>query len=290
MKVAYLASQQSLPGPQSREVDHLEHQQMMSILIPVFEQASCTVQDIAWDDASANWRDFDAVLVGSTWDYCDRYEEFLSVLTKVSQQSNLFNPLSLIEWNTNKQYLRQLEQRGVATVPTVWLDSPNETVDWQAIHQQLESDTLVVKRQVGANAEGQFLLKQGEPAPALSHAMMVQPFLDAIVEEGEYSLIFIDGEFSHALLKQAKSGDYRIQASYGGKESGAQLSESEIQHAKTMIEKMDEPPLYARVDLVRSPNDHLLLMEMELVEPFLYPMQSTDLSLRIVAALKRRLA
>ena len=288
MKIAYLTSQKCLPGEFSRPEDLKEHGLMMTALL-LAKPDNWVLQAIAWDTKNVNWHEYHAVVIGTTWDYCDRYDEFLAALKTINQNTTLFNSLNLVRWNSNKQYLRELEKKSIGIVPTFWVDDPSETVQWASLFAQFDTDTLVAKQQIGANAEGQFLLHPHEQAPQLTQAMMVQPFLPAIQEEGEYSLIFINGEFSHAALKRPKTGDYRIQASYGGAEFVARLSEDEINTAKFAVQAIEELPLYARVDMVRGETGELLLMELELVEPYLYPEQGESLGTILFDALKFRL-
>ena len=290
MKIAYLASAQSLPGPKASEIDALEHQQMLDTVRPAFEEKGMSLVDFAWDEENVAWDEFAAVIIGTTWDYCDRHAEFLQALDAITAQTLLMNTPEIVRWNSQKTYLRGLEEKGIPVVPTIWLDDPEQTVNWQACFDQLNTDKLVVKRQVGAGAAGQFLLAPDEQAPVLTHAMMVQPFLNSIVKEGEYSVIFIDGTFSHALIKRPKDGDYRIQAYYGGQEEAVDMSPSDIDAAQNVLSSLPEMPLYARVDMVRGGEGSLVLMELELVEPFLYPMQSTRLGELLSSAVLKRLA
>jgi hypothetical protein len=120
---------------------------------------------------------------------------------------------------------------------------------------------------------------------------MIQPFLPAIVEEGEISLIFIDGTFSHALRKRAAEGDYRIQSLFGGREEDFTPSAAELAQAAAALAACPFPaPLYARIDMVRLPSGELAMMEAELIEPYLYPDQGPDLGERLADGVARRLA
>ncbi|MEE9380657.1 MAG: hypothetical protein V3V03_04555 [Hyphomonadaceae bacterium] len=289
MKIAYLASRKTLPGSPERLVDAFEHDHMMEALGAAFASAGMEITDISWDDPSANWADFDGAIIGTTWDYWDRHEEFLSALDAIDRETKLFNPAALVRWNIDKTYLRDLEQKGVRLIPTLWLDTANEeTVS--AGFDTLATDDIVCKRQVGAGADGQHRLKRGDQVPDMPHAMMVQPFLSTIQSEGEYSFIFIDGDLSHVLIKRAADGDYRIQSLYGGKEEAVTPEPEDLAAAEAVIVMLDEAPLYARVDMVRGPDGKLLLMELEMIEPYLYPLQGPDLGARLAAALKKRLA
>ena len=119
--------------------------------------------------------------------------------------------------------------------------------------------------------------------------MMVQPFLPAIQTEGELSFIFIDGEFSHALKKSAAKGDYRIQSSYGGTEAAIVPSKSDLEQAIRVLSSVDDELLYARVDMLRADDGELYLMELEAIEPYLYPLEGPVLGPRLAAAVARRL-
>ncbi len=288
MKVAYLASRVTLPGSPDRRTDAHEHDQMMDCLRSAFEPRGAQVDDISWDDPAADWSVYDAVVIGTAWDYWDRLEEFLNALQKIAGATRLFNSAATVKWNIHKSYLRELGASGVRLIPTLWLDNASEDAAKDAF-DALGADDLVFKRQVGAGADGQHRIRRGEPIPAMPEPMMAQPFLSAIQTEGELSFIFIDGEFCHALIKQAAEGDYRIQSEYGGRETVIAPSPEDIATATDVLSALDETPLYARVDMLRGKEGGLYLMEIELVEPFLYPLQGPELGERLYKALRRRL-
>lgn len=280
MKIAYLASQITIPNAPMRRVDAFEHDLMMETLN---KAPNTQVTDIPWDD-DAKWSDFDAVIVGTCWDYQDRFDEFLNKLDCISQQTRLFNPLSLIKWNADKSYLKDLEQRGARIIPTLFHSQlrPEHIED---AFQRFGCERLVAKRQVGASSEGQFLIKQGFPLPQFNKPMMLQPFMPTIECEGEISFIFIGGTFSHAVLKQPAQGDYRIQSAYGGREQPLIPSPADVGSAQEILEHVDTATLYARVDMLRGDDGQLYLMELELIEPYLYPEQCPELGQRIITAL-----
>lgn len=285
--IAYLASRLTLPGAADRRKDAFEHDATMDALVPAFAAEGMALQAVAWD-ADADWRAFDAVIVGTTWDYWDRHAEFLAALRGIAEVRPLFNAPELVAWNTHKRYLAELAARGAPSIPTVWLDAP-DAASVEAAFEELGADDLVVKRQVGAGAFGQVRLRRGEAVPAMPHAMLAQPFLPAIATEGELSFVVIDGALSHALVKRAAAGDYRIQSLYGGVEAVYEPSPQEAELAVGIVALLDEVPLYARVDLVRDADGGLKLMELEMVEPYLYPLQGPELGPRMAAATRRRL-
>ncbi|MEL7231825.1 MAG: hypothetical protein AAGJ85_04880 [Pseudomonadota bacterium] len=287
-RIAYLASKVTLPGSPTRRSDAFEHDYMMNALRPAFEAHGMTVHDVDWADTSQDWGSFDAAIIGTTWDYWDHQDAFLKTLESIEAKTQLHNPAGLVAWNSHKSYLRDLEAKGARLIPTLWLDDANETTAREAFHT-LSSDDLVFKRQVGAGADGQHRLKSGDPIPAMPHPMMVQPFLPQILTEGEISLIYIDGAFSHALIKRAAKGDYRIQSTYGGTEEVFTPNADDLTSAKAILDTLDETPLYARVDMLRGEDGGLLLMELELIEPYLYPLQGPQLGERLASAVQERL-
>ncbi|MCA8900020.1 MAG: hypothetical protein KDA53_02090 [Hyphomonas sp.] len=288
MEIAYLASAVTLPGSPVRRPDAFEHDRMMTALRGPFAERGMSVEDISWDDPAADWASYGAVIIGTTWDYSDRQAEFLSQLAVIEANTRLFNPAALVAWNIHKGYLRDLESRGARLIPTLWLETA-DAVTGPAAFDRLGSDDLVFKRQVGAGADGQYRLRRGDPIPHMPYPMMVQPFLPAIQVEGEYSFIFIGGQFCHALVKNAVAGEYRIQSSYGGRETVIDPEADDLAEAARIVAMLDEAPLYARVDMLRGDDDALRLMELELIEPYLYPLEGPDLGPIMAAEVQRRL-
>ena len=286
--IAYLCSEVTISGSPIRRSDAFEHDRTMEALRPEFKKRELEIVEVCWDDVQANWASFAAVIIGTTWDYWDRHDQFLQTLTHIESQTRLFNSASLVRWNSNKQYLKDLAKKGARLIPTKWIDQPDETAIVNAF-DSLGCTDMVLKRQVGAGADGQYRLKLGDVVPKLALPMMAQPFLPSIQTEGEMSMIFIDGEFSHALIKRPQDGDYRIQSSYGGTEHAIEPDEEDRKTAAKVLASLDEMPLYARVDVLRGDSGELFLMEIELIEPYLYPLEGPDLGRRLADAIERRL-
>lgn len=288
MNVAYLASTVTLPSSPTRRQDFHEHVYTMENLRPAMEARGMTLDDIAWDDPSVDWANYDLVMIGTTWDYWDRVPEFFAKLEDIESVTRLYNSSALVKWNSRKTYLKELEAKGAKLIPTVWIETADEA-SVRAAFDALETDDLVIKRQIGAGADGQHRLKRGDPIPEMPHPMMAQGFLSSIQTEGEFSFIFIDGAFSHCLIKRPSGGDYRIQSLYGGVEEPVDPPAEDLSAAEAIISVLDEPPLYGRVDMVRGEDGKLLLMELELIEPYLYPVEGPQLGERIAAAVARKL-
>ena len=125
----------------------------------------------------------------------------------------------------------------------------------------------------------------------MGRACMVQPFLPSVVEEGEYTFVFIDGVFSHGVLKRASEGEYRIQSLYGGYECDYTPAPDDLARAEAVIAALPfDRPLYCRIDMVRLPTGQLAVMEAEMIEPYLYPEQGPQLGERMARAILDRLA
>ena len=285
--VAYLTSANMLPDSSQRRKDGFEYDQSLQALAAPLKSEGFQLQPIAWDKPNVDGSQFRFAIIGTTWDYMDRPEQFMEALQHIDLQTELLNPLEMVRWNLEKTYLEDLRDKGVHCIPTMWLDQLNFT-EAQLVFKQLEATDLVIKRQIGAGAQGQIRIQPGQDFADISSKVMVQPFIPSIQSEGEYSFIFIDNQFSHALVKTAKPGDYRIQSIYGGRETPVQPSTIDLNAAKSVLEVLDQSPLYARVDMVRDTFGRMFLMELELIEPFLYPVQGPQLGTLMAQALKKR--
>jgi hypothetical protein len=235
------------------------------------------VEEVPWR-RPVDWSDYALVVIRSPWDYQQDWESFLDVLTHIDRSSAcLQNSLQTVRWNIHKSYLRDLEQRGVPIVPTLWLDHLAEEELEEAFFE-FNTPHIVVKPTVGANADDTFWISRADGdagrARALSvfahRELMAQPFVDSIVETGEFSLFFFAGEYSHAILKTPKRNDFRVQEEHGGVIVAIEPDDELAWAATHVMRALDEMPLYARVDLVRLPNGPLALIELELIEPSLY--------------------
>jgi hypothetical protein len=288
-KIAYLCSQVTIPSSTDRRVDSFEHDRTMDALRPEFQKRDMVVEEICWDQDDIDWGKYDAAIIGTTWDYWDRAELFLETLERIETKTRLFNSSAMVRWNSDKRYLKELAQNGAKLIPTQWIETPTESSVREAF-DVLQCDDLVIKRQIGAGAAGQHRLQRGDAVPVLDQAMMAQPFFPSIQTEGEMSLIFIDGQFCHALIKRAVSGEYRIQSYYGGTELAIEASADDLASASSVLNSLEETPLYARVDMLRAETGELYLMELEVIEPYLYPLEGPEFGPRMAAAVERRLS
>src|SRR5262249_37166919 len=159
------------------------------------------------------WGEFESAIVGTTWDYAENRRYFLRALHEISQCTRLLNPLSTIERNISKHYLQNLQKRGVPTIPTIWVDTI-ESTSLGSVMDAFRTDKLVAKPNVGASGIGQFVIDRhncaSSPAAMVSEEYLLQPFVNSIMTTGEISLIFVGGNFSHALRKRTTGNEYRV--------------------------------------------------------------------------------
>jgi len=243
-------------------------------LIESLKNLGATVHLPIWN-SGIDWNQFDISVIRTTWDYHSQKEEFVQWCQSVPR---LFNNANIVEWNTHKSYLHELELCGVAIAKTAWINA-NEQVDLENLLHQFETDKGFIKPQVGACASDtfRFTLKNIEEAQEFLNAqlhqdMMVQPYIESVETTGELSAIFIDGKFTHGVQKIPVKGDYRVQDDFGASDVPYNFSQSEIADMCITLEKVPEYAslLYARFDYLRSDDGTLLLNELELVEPSLF--------------------
>jgi hypothetical protein len=235
------------------------------------------VDHISWHKKGVDWNQFDAVIIRSTWDYQDDADAFMKVLGEIENSSAvLLNSLNIAKWNINKNYLREVESKGAEIIPTIWLESFNFDV-LRGYFEKFNTEQIIIKPTVSANSDNTFWLKKEsfEQDKALlisslkNRQLMVQPFVPAIIEKGEYSLFYFNNQYSHCILKTPKSGDFRVQEEHGGLLQNIQPSADLLKAASKALKTIPEKVLYARIDLVEF-QDEYHLMEIELIEPSLY--------------------
>ncbi|MFK7955067.1 MAG: RimK family alpha-L-glutamate ligase [Lysobacterales bacterium] len=232
-----------------------------------------SVQWVSWRE-NVDWSKYAAVVIRTPWDYTEHPEAFVTQLKAIERSATpLGNSLSTVCWNLDKTYLRELSQVGLRIVPTRWLTGVTRQ-DLEACARQFETDQLVLKPQLGASAKDTFKLTPAQFNDQLAsnfsrRPSMVQPFLEQIVTEGEYSLFFFAGALSHAINKRPARGDFRVQEEHGGVITEVDPDAKMMTTATDIVGALPEQPLYARVDMVGF-QDSFALMELELVEPSLY--------------------
>ena len=254
------------------------------------------VEMVPWR-RDVDWDEYDLVYICTPWDYQDDVAAFMDVLETIERSSALLvNSLDLVRWNLEKTYLRELEMRGADIVPSLFFEhfDADRVAACFAAH---ETDRIVVKPVVGANADHVVVLTDPLGDATIDELrrvfaerpFFVQPFIDSVQSEGEYSLFFLGGDYSHAILKKPQQGDFRTQEEHGADILGVTAPEALVETARNALGVVNPQPVYVRADFVRG-RGRFLLMELELIEPSLYLRTDAGAPARFAAALARAAA
>jgi len=238
-----------------------------------------------WSDPGVAWEVFAGVVIRSCWDYHLRPAEFFAWIDRVAGLGvPIWNAPATLRWNSRKTYLHDLAIGGVRTVPTLWLLSDNGRRTPPSLASILADtgwERAVVKPVVSASAHETWTVARDDArvnaathdgrlrAVIARHGVMVQPFVPEIETDGEWSLQFFGGVFSHAVIKRAAEGDFRVQREYGGTHETVVPPSSVVRQAERALRAAPGDSLYARVDGVLIDGD-LVVTELELLEPSLF--------------------
>ncbi len=252
-------------------------------LLAALDEAGLDAAVADWDDPDVDWTGFGLALLRSTWDYAERFAEFLAWAERTAKLTTLLNPPPVIRWNTDKHYLRDLARAGVPTVPTQFVE-PGEHAR-RALAGFLEDGIAewVVKPAVGAGSRDAARYLKGEDRAASDHierlldsgrSVLLQPYLDRVDHHGETALIYFTGRFSHAIRKGPllRRGGAPTDALFAAEQITARTpGADELLVAERALAALPfTEPLYARVDLIPSGDAKPCLLELELTEPSLF--------------------
>lgn len=235
-------------------------------------------EEVSWRNDEVDWNDYDAVIIRSPWDYQKNPQAFLNVLTEIEQSEALLeNSLDIVKWNIDKTYLRDLESNGIEIVPSRWFQTFSTDL-FPGVFSELSSDEIVIKPTISAGADDTFRIHQSNygifiddlRAVFNDRPFLVQPFMDNITKEGEFSVFFFGDTYSHTILKTPKTNDFRVQEEHGGRLTLVEPEEDLLDVAHNMHSMINPEPLYTRADYVRTSKNTFALMELELIEPSLY--------------------
>jgi glutathione synthase/RimK-type ligase-like ATP-grasp enzyme len=262
MEVA-LVTGRSMPRPDGE----------MPLLVSALDARGVRAHVVVWG-SPFDWSSVPLVLVRSPWDYVGHLDAFLSWAEGVDRVTMLVNPVAVLVWNSHKSYLSALAGRGVPTIPTsVVPHAASSEAQGSALANH--RGEVVIKPAVSVGAIGAFRgpavsAEAGEHLGVLTAKgdALVQPFQPAVLDEGEISLVYLGGAFSHAVRKVPRRGDYRVQVRYGGSVRSHQPTRQQRHVAETALAEAPAPVSYARVDMVGEGDP--LVMELELIEPELF--------------------
>ncbi len=252
-------------------------------------------QRICWDDTSADWSSFDLAIFRTTWDYYNRFPEFEAWLKVAEGQVHLLNEPDLVRWNWNKFYLQELDLLDIRIPPTLFIpiNSGKKLAEWV---ESADWESYILKPAIGGGGRHTYFFAKEIPEQISvlfedlnkTEAFLLQAFQKSIVDEGEISLMVMDGQFTHAIRKRARPGDFRVQDDFGGTVHAYEASEQEKHFAEEVISKLKIKPLYGRLDIIRDDVGLPCVSELELIEPelwFRHHPASADVLAKGIAAL-----
>ena len=238
------------------------------LLIPALRELEVEAVPAVWD-GPVDWTQFDQVVIRSCWDYHLRPNEFLDWIHELEEACVAVQNLpGLVRWNADKRYLRHLSTAGATIPPTIWIEDWEELISVEIL-DQLGWSNAIVKPTVSASAYKLRRIFKDEPAVKLKGPAIVQQFIPEIVSFGEWSLVFLGGKYSHAVIKRPTAGDFRVQSEFGGRAALVEPRADMVDEATKMVGSLPGRPLYARIDGIDC-DGTFVLMEVELIEPELF--------------------
>lgn len=239
-----------------------------SMLVEELNTRGALAEKLPWKGNGSDWGRYDAAVIRATFDYIDDHDGFLRTLDEMEAAGcRVYNPRDVVRWNSDKRYLLDIAARGIATVPT-WLAGTDEPAAIRAGLTSFGAKEAVLKPAIGAGGFGVRRVRVEEVESSLAPGLLVQPLLESVIAEGEWSFVYIDGSLSHVLRKLPATGDYRVQEIFGGSLELAEASAADLSSADAIYSALPAELLYARLDLARV-NGKLAVMELELIEPVL---------------------
>jgi glutathione synthase/RimK-type ligase-like ATP-grasp enzyme len=248
-----------------------------TILRAALEQQGLRVHRTHWDDPEMDWTQTHYAVFRTTWDYFDRFAEFTAWLEATGNKTEFLNPLSLVRWNMDKHYLGDLQQKGIRIPPTVFIEAGDARTLSEIMHAAGWKE-CVLKPAVGGAGRHTYRLNLDTITEyealfeelIAKEAFLLQEFMHQVPTKGEITLMVFDGQFTHAVLKKAKPGDFRVQDDFDGTVHDYVPTSSEIAFAEGIMRTCSTVPIYGRVDIIWDNENHLCVSELELIEPELW--------------------
>lgn len=266
-------------------------------LLRGFREQGLAAQSVVWNEPVVDWEQYDLALIRSTWDYLDERERFLAVLAQIEASScRLFNPLEAVRWNIDKHYLFDLKSWDIPIIPT-YTEADIESGEARRSAAIGDGEqTVILKPALGLAGAYTYRVRVDELETALAQIKsrhpasqyLVQPFIESVLTEGEWSFVYFGRRLSHVLLKKPAANDYRVQGIYGGSIQAVAPLPSDLRQAEALMDKIPHDVLYARLDFVRV-GGRLSVMEIELIEPIFSFHLVPESVARLVEATRARL-
>ena len=247
-----------------------------SDILPYLQSKGLDIRQEIWDDPAVDWASYDVALLKTPWDYHQKVEAFRGWLdTLESLNVRLLNDYPTVRWNMDKHYLQDVAAGGFEVIPTLFLERGWKG-DLAGLFRHFDTGSLIIKPCISGGSKNTIVVGLDNVSDAYAGVVellskgdfMVQPLMKE-VREGEWSHLFFNGSYSHTILKKPKTGDFRVQQIYGGTIEPLYPDRAVISQASAYVQRFAKDSLYARVDGLMV-NREFVLMELELIEPFLY--------------------
>jgi glutathione synthase/RimK-type ligase-like ATP-grasp enzyme len=270
MKIAFVTYKKQ--EKYSTGTTHDEDETLLSFL----GNKGLDIEPVIWNDPAINWTKYEVAMLKSPWDYHELFPAFSDWLNKLETLGiKLLNPYKIIRWNSDKHYMKEIEDDSLAIITSLFFEM-NTKPDLQEFFTKLNTEKLIVKPCISASAKHTFIVTPQNVAECQNKlhklleddSFIVQPFAEEILN-GELSFIFLGGVYSHCILKLPKSGDFRVQHFHGGTVRSFEPDAKLIADAQEYVNRFAKDCLYARVDGLMI-NNSFRLMELELIEPYLF--------------------
>ena len=247
------------------------------LVINALKEKNLSVVKKDWNDSIFDWETTRSILFRSTWDYFDKFELFKKWFNKTKNKCLMINSTETIEWNIDKHYLLDLQEHQIP-IPNSEFIKRGSSIDLLLLMQKKNWNEIVVKPTISGAAKNTYRLKKEEIIQfgptweklIYKEDFIVQEFQNNVITEGEVAMIVIGGKFTHAVLKKAKEGDFRVQDDFGGSIAIYNPNEEMVKLAEKCTRILTPIPSYARVDIIRDNLGELAVSELELIEPELW--------------------
>lgn len=247
------------------------------LLSSVLKDLGIRHQVVAWSDSTVDWTSFSCLIIKSTWDYFDFYKEFKTWIKLIRKLGvPVLNDLDTLEWNSSKRYLLEIQAQGFPVISGHIVEKGLKISSTDLL-STVASDVFIIKPVVSGGAKNTLKITKEEWGKYESQVQklvdkedyLIQPFIKEVQEVGEYSLIFFNNKFSHAVLKTPATQDFRVQHYFGGTVKHIQPSGKMLKSCQHLMDTFGKDTLYARVDGVECAGE-FYLMELEMIEPYLF--------------------
>ncbi len=267
-----------------------------NLLKNALEHLGLHVVRVDWADPNFDWNSTRCAVFRTTWDYFDRLSAFEAWLLRVKDKTMFINSINQVRWNMDKKYLLDLKDKGIKIVDSQIIYR-GDARTLREIYDQFGMDDVVLKPTIAGAARHTYKLNHSNineyekifEKLITKEDMMIQPYQYSITTKGEISMMVIEGEFTHAILKKAKPGDFRVQDDYGGTVHAYEPGYLEMDFAEKVVNACDPMPTYARVDLMWNNSGDFTLTELELIEPELWFRKNKKAAEKLARVIKKRI-